>query len=45
MNKLNERLTLIENISVVFGILFLAVELQKNTQAIQAQTRESLRSR
>ena len=42
MNKLNERLTLIANISVVFGILFLAVELQQNTQAIQAQTRDSL---
>ena len=42
MNKLNERLTLIANISVVFGILFLAVELQKNTQAIQAQTRDSI---
>ena len=42
MNKLNERLTLIANISVVFGIIFLAVELQQNTQAIQAQTRDSI---
>ena len=42
MNKLNERLTLIANLSVVLGIVFLAVELQQNTQAIQAQTRDSL---
>ena len=42
MNKLNERLTLIANLSVVFGIIFLAFELQQNTQAIQAQTRDSI---
>ncbi len=42
MNKLNERLTLIANISVVLGIIFLAFELQQNTQAIQAQTRDSI---
>ena len=42
MNKLNERLTLIANISVVLGIIFLAVEVQQNTQAMQAQTRDSL---
>ena len=42
MSKLNERLTLIANISVVLGILFLAFELQQNTQAIQAQTRDSI---
>ena len=41
-SKLNERLTLIANISVVLGIIFLAVELRQNTQAIQAQTRDSL---
>ncbi len=41
-NTLNERLTLIANFSVVLGIIFLAVELQQNTQAIQAQTRDSL---
>ena len=40
MDKLNQRLTLIANISVVLGIIFLAVELQQNTQAIQAQTRD-----
>ena len=42
MNKLNERLTLIANLSVVAGIVFLALELQQNTQAIQAQTRDSI---
>ena len=42
MNKLNERLTLIANLSVVVGIIFLAVGLQQNTQAIQAQTRDSI---
>ena len=42
MNKLNERLTLIANLSVVAGIIFLAVELHQNTQAIQAQTRDSI---
>ena len=42
MNKLNERLTLIANLSVVVGIIFLGVELQQNTQAIQAQTRDSV---
>ena len=42
MNKLNERLTLIANISVVVGIIFLGVEIQQNTQAIQAQTRDSI---
>ena len=29
MNKLNERLTLIANISVLLGIIFLAFELQQ----------------
>ena len=42
MNKLNERLTLIANLSVVAGIIFLAVERKQNTQAIQAQTRDSI---
>lgn len=41
-SKLNERLTLIANIAVVLGIVFLALELRQNTQAIQAQTRDSI---
>ena len=35
MNKLNERLTLIANLSVVVGIIFFAVELQ---QKVRRQT-------
>ena len=42
MSKLNERLTLVANLSVVAGIVFLAVEMRQNTEAIQAQTRDSL---
>ena len=45
MNKPNERLTLIANLSVVVGIIFLAVELQQNTQAVEAQTRDSITSK
>jgi hypothetical protein len=42
MSKLNERLTLVANLSVVAGIVFLAAEMRQNTQAIQAQTRDSI---
>jgi hypothetical protein len=42
MSKLNERLTLVANLSVVAGIVFLAVEMGQNTSAIQAQTRDSM---
>jgi len=42
MSRLNERLTLIANLSVVVGIAFLAVELHQNTQAIHGQTRDSI---
>jgi len=42
MSKLNERLTLVANLSVIVGIVFLAVEMRNNTQAIQAQTRDSM---
>ena len=41
-SRLNERLTLIANLSVVVGIVFLAAELRQNTQAIQAQTRDAI---
>ena len=40
--RLNQQLTLIVNISVVVGIIFLGVELRNNTRAIQAQTRDSI---
>ncbi len=33
MSKLNERLTLVSNLSVVVGIVLLGVELRQNTQA------------
>jgi hypothetical protein len=42
MSKLNERLTLVANLSVVVGIAILAIELRQNTQAIQAQTRDAI---
>jgi hypothetical protein len=42
MSRLNERLTLVANLSVVAGIVFLAAEMRQNTQAIQAQTRDSI---
>ena len=42
MSKLNERLTLVANLSVVVGIVFLAVEMRQNTAAIQAQIRDSI---
>jgi len=42
MSKLNQWLTLVANLSVVAGIIFLAVELRQNTAAIRAQTRDAL---
>jgi len=42
MSKLTERLTLIANVSVVVGVVFLALEMRQNTRAIQAQTRDSM---
>jgi hypothetical protein len=42
MSKLERWLTLVANLSVVAGIIFLAAEMQQNTQAIQAQTRDSV---
>jgi hypothetical protein len=42
MDKLNQWLTLGANLAVVAGIVFLAVELHQNTEAIQAQTRDSI---
>jgi len=42
MSKLERWLTLVANLSVVAGIVFLAAEMRQNTEAIQAQTRDSL---
>ena len=40
MSKLNEWLTLLTNIAVVAGIIFLAVEIQQNNELLQSQVRE-----
>jgi len=42
MSKLNQWLTLVANLSVVVGIVFLAAEMRQNTEAVQAQTRDSI---
>jgi hypothetical protein len=42
MSKLNDRLTLVANLSVVIGIVFLAVQVRQNTRAIQSQTRDAI---
>jgi hypothetical protein len=42
MSKLERWLTLVANLSVVVGIVFLAVQMRQNTEAIQAQTRDAM---
>ena len=42
MTHLNERLTLIANISVVAGIVFLGLELNQNTGVMRAQAQADL---
>lgn len=42
MSKLNDRLILAANLSVVVSIVFLAVQVAQNTRAIQSQTRDSI---
>jgi hypothetical protein len=42
MSKLNQWLTLVANLSVVAGIVFLAAEMRQNTRSIQAQTRDAI---
>jgi len=42
LSKLNESLTLLANIGVIAGIVFLAVEVQQNTSMMQAQTRDAM---
>ncbi|MEQ9007390.1 MAG: hypothetical protein RLP12_05865 [Ekhidna sp.] len=41
-DKLNQLLTLIANLGVIAGILFLAIEVRQNTAMMQAQTRDSI---
>jgi hypothetical protein len=40
MSKLNNWLTLLTNMAVVAGIVFLAVEIQQNNELLQSQVRE-----
>jgi hypothetical protein len=42
MSKLERWLTLVANLSVVAGIIFLAAEMRQNTAAVQAQTRDAI---
>ena len=42
MDNLNKWLTLVANIGVLAGIVFLGIELQQNTNMMQAQTRDSV---
>ena len=42
MSKFNERLTLVANLAVVAGVIFLGAEMRQNTEAIRAQTRDSI---
>jgi len=42
LDKINRWLALLGNLGVVLGIIFLGVELQNNTRATEAQTRDSI---
>ena len=42
LDRVNQWLTLLGNIGVIAGIIFLAIEIQNNTHATQAQTRDSV---
>ena len=42
MHKLNQWLTLLANLGVLVGIVFLAYEIRQNTEAVHAQTREAV---
>lgn len=42
MDRLNEWLTLFANVAVLIGIVFVAYEIQQNTEATHAQTREAV---
>ena len=44
MNKLNDWLTLVANISVVAGIVFLAYEISQNTEALGINAAQALTS-
>jgi len=42
LSNLNEWLTLLTNVGVLAGIVFLGIEMQQNTQMMHAQTRDSV---
>ena len=42
MDTLNSWLTLMANVGVLVGIVFLALEIQQNTEMMRAQTRDSI---
>ena len=42
LDKLNQWLTLLGNLGVVVGLIFLVIEVQQNSQLMQAQTRDSV---
>ncbi len=42
LDKVNSWLTLLANIGVLVGIVFLAMEIQQNTEMMRAQTRDSI---
>ena len=42
MNKMNQWMTVTANLAVIAGIVFLGVEIQQNTRAIENQTRDSI---
>jgi hypothetical protein len=42
MSKLNERLTLVANLSVVAGIIFLAAEVSQSAEATRAEIKNAL---
>lgn len=45
LTKMNELLTLVANVGVIAGIFFLAMEVQQNTDMMQAQTRDAVTSK
>ena len=42
IEKINTWLTLLANVGVLIGIVFLALEIQQNTEIVKAQTRDTV---
>ena len=45
MDKINQYLTLLGNLGVVVGLVFLVIEIQNNTRATEGQTRDAMTER